>query len=390
MIGFVDLNVILRHYLRPGMSIKDNENKPVEIHGYESCPFACAKTLLIHKMMLSACNEEAILQVWYLSTWSKETDEAFLIACQALMKEDIHKNIFEIISHWSATKAISVKEAHSNWRYSTSIGSHDCHNFKKVNDRVEMARYLLTGQLLDSSMGSRIMFEYGFMGYSKVNNENFIYSQNLFEMECRNPTSFLSNVLENIKQDIRKCRKSFIEGKIKLIIRLQEILPSDDKTLKEIHDLKPDVVYWTNLCDYFCRSDFQKMVRAISSENTFHRIHSMNWMQKVKGAEILDYNTLTRGKIIKAVEDQIVENAEVLSYHWLGIFLTSEHITNIQNPAIALLLKDFAERWVQYYFEGMLTKRIASNMLVTFIETPSLISFGFSTNFESEVSDFDD
>lgn len=50
---------------------------------------------------------------------------------------------------------------------------------------------------------------------------------------------------------------------------------------------------WSNVCDYVSPKDFHKMARACSVDaghrSTIHFLYSMNWIQEVKGAILMDY-----------------------------------------------------------------------------------------------------
>lgn len=73
-------------------------------------------------------------------------------------------------------------------------------------------------------------------------------------------------------------------------VRLGAVEPSAAATVASIRSLKPYSMSWSNVCDYIEPETFHTMARACSApEQTVHFLHSMNWIQDVKGAFYMDH-----------------------------------------------------------------------------------------------------
>lgn len=155
-IGFVDLSILLHCYLIPGDSFE-----PFRFIGYESCAFNVAKTLVI-SAMLKQDNEnivDAILQVWYSSCWSISTLKCFEASLDEAIKHSTDRDVLDILDYWKKSEPPLISTARSEWLSKISSDflcpAINC----TAKARNSLTYYFLTGQLLDASVGSVVMFQ---------------------------------------------------------------------------------------------------------------------------------------------------------------------------------------------------------------------------------------
>ena len=149
-VGFVDLSFLMQ------AELDDTQKGPLLFVGYERSAFAVAKTLVIWKMLecgAASTTPRSVLQVWYSSTWEKATLAEFKTAMhQVLQGPDFAKvgmNVKELIRHWAECSVeISVASTREKWM---ALGAGDMRSyighFLRRCDRIDMARYELTGEI---------------------------------------------------------------------------------------------------------------------------------------------------------------------------------------------------------------------------------------------------
>ncbi|CAG8588780.1 5417_t:CDS:2, partial [Paraglomus occultum] len=156
--------------------VKGSTNIAVGLIGFDASGYAVAKTKVILAMMMNDVPALNILQVWYSSVWTTATFDYFQQAVNSLVQQ--HRDLTdsaekiclphsqdEVIKHikyWSTVgkgdPRLTLEAAHKKWVAQCPPTSH-CYyivdNLCKPRDRVEFARYILTGEfpLLSRSDG---------------------------------------------------------------------------------------------------------------------------------------------------------------------------------------------------------------------------------------------
>ena len=161
ILGFVDLALLQNSILKSYQDMKGEVN----ISCYDSCPFVCAKTYVIVQMLSdSTVTKESVFQVWYSSAWTRKTENYFIRSCQKVLKtfDKLDKKISNIIDSWISSSEISLQTSRRKWLESMTPLTDDCYSFIDKKDRIEVARYLLTRELMEAEVGSRTMFRNNF------------------------------------------------------------------------------------------------------------------------------------------------------------------------------------------------------------------------------------
>ena len=150
--------------------------------------------------------------------------------------------------------------------------------------------------------------------------------------------------------------------------------------LNEIKALKPWVVVWSNLCDYFEKKDFIYMAKYISNSETMHSGHSMNWIQSVFGTEISDYRSEAKKYFIDEMNKMFGGPMKVL--YSMGIFkrMNPDFITNIRNKLGYMFASGFFDKWKNFYFDEAKCDKILTNLPHTFCRSFETTYFQFTFN----------
>ncbi len=124
--------------------------------------------MVLYQMMLDDISTDSILQVWFSTGWSKKTLAHFHNSCfkvQADLELNLQENgiLMELLSHWDK-KTIDMELAHKLLIEQVQGSQLEpLANLHHKNDRVDFARYILTGHIFgehesDYDYGNLTMF----------------------------------------------------------------------------------------------------------------------------------------------------------------------------------------------------------------------------------------
>ena len=362
-VGFVDLGS-----LREGIFPPDITN--FKWVGYEASPYAAAKTLVVAEMLKSNAPVDDIIQVWYSAAWSKSAEVYFrkavakLIEGQSYTAEELYSSpalrspkVMALLRHW-LLHSVSLEKARADW-LEYPILNDEIVNFLKMEDRLALSTFILTGQLLEADVGSITMFS--IPSHEKVQRalrEYFMYcidERALFEERKRN-SDIIAAAVACLRTSISRLRTLINQREVTVVIHHQSLSLENHDLLSSISSLNPLSISWSNVCDYFSPKDFHKMARACSSNETIHFAYSMNWPMFVKGAGVIDFETgdknhkLFLKKMIIGARLAIHEYNKSLSAEEL---MLDPPITNVRNLAEFMLYMQHYEGWVRWFFSNV-------------------------------------
>ncbi|GMH44897.1 hypothetical protein BSKO_12854 [Bryopsis sp. KO-2023] len=287
-VGYVDLGVLLF-----GKFVGDKEAGPVKFVGYEMSTYSTAKTYVLFHMLKNRASIDSVLPVGYSAGWSRETLDEFRQAARRVIEEisDLPASVKELVQHWSVVPEIDLKESQEVW-----LDVHDSPgcipgNVMDRNDRMELVRYMLSGRILECSVGSAVMFGNP-SHYPRIARNEYAFwtidekDLGLYHKSCG---SIMSVVATLLQERIRALREHVIAGRVEIDLKLRMVLAHDDNVIEEIRELSPWTISWSNLCDHMAHDAFRFLAKACSVEGTIHHAHSMNWLQDVKGTWLVDY-----------------------------------------------------------------------------------------------------
>jgi hypothetical protein len=380
-VGFVDLDLLLRAKIVQNNFSVDRPNKFI---GYEGSVYAVAKTNVIKEMMIGKAPIRSIIEVWFSTVWTKETLKYFENAVNIVLqygnapnnkppnptKKEIHPKVKSLISHWKKSIATpkSRHEAHKLWV--KTFNSEDgilsvVANLMEPRDRVQAARYILTGEfpLMDDQqeknlIASITMFDCN-NGISPHSASEFMFQMMPMDVilpkNKRKVTSFLNAIYKFLEDSITKVCTwlSPPAGKteaIEIYLHFQTVNNENSELLSSIHQLDPWSMSWSNVCDYFYARDFHRLLRACSGDETVHIMTSMNWVTEVFGAHIMEYESNNRREIFNEAQNLVSMTGKFMDPS--GYFRYNKIIThpyNIGDMGTTAMVQD---NWQAYFFKG--------------------------------------
>eukprot|EP00092_Neocalanus_flemingeri_P007224 GFUD01007803.1.p1 GENE.GFUD01007803.1~~GFUD01007803.1.p1 ORF type:complete len:624 (+),score=105.13 GFUD01007803.1:137-2008(+) len=286
-IGCVDLQQIL-------LAKFTGEEGCINWHGYDASKICVARAKLILELLISNfCSAQEILQIWFSSSVSSTAQKAIEKCCKVLLLAEEDVDIRIIFKFWGK-KRISTNYARNQVRQNLSSSTVDAiMRLKREKDRIDYARYLLTGEMfleetIGEIVGNSTMFSLPekFEDHKK-REENFFHTIPLDDVEWNHDLfvsveKFLTTKLIILKDLIKKKE---------LLVKMHSRRFDEEQldVLDEVKELNPDRIDWSNLPDYMRIDDFFSMARSCSASQTEHSFHLMNWTTKVFGASLFDY-----------------------------------------------------------------------------------------------------
>jgi hypothetical protein len=302
-IGFVDLSILLWMDLLLVPPSTDSPPQPFHFVGFEMSPFSVAKTSVISAMLhlglkSSSIQEkekitDAILQVWYSSCWNQNTLEYFQLGLSEAKKKKAcaDKDVLDILEHWSGAQAPSLKEARQEWLKKIDESLFDpVVNVSIKSSRQTLTHYFLTGQLLEASMGSIVMFELPEkFKFGRSRNESVFHSLDMTKLARstkQNKGDFVQGALSLLRSQISKVHDLVLRGLVSITMEPPSRVSLDNpQIISKISSLNPFTMSWNNCLDYMTIQDFHRLAKACSApEDTIHFGYSMNWPCDVKGS----------------------------------------------------------------------------------------------------------
>lgn len=135
------------------------------------------------------------------------------------------------------------------------------------------------------------------------------------------------------------------DGSMWLDVRQGLISPENKALLQEIKGLDPYTIDWSNLVDYTHPKVFHVMAQACSSDETIHYAHSMNWLQRVVGAMILDYQSDKRRDMLRMMREGWRDVLEAMG----GEYLAQDSYCHPYNLSVNFLKGAMFDSWLKAF-----------------------------------------
>ncbi|KAF5827763.1 hypothetical protein DUNSADRAFT_18789 [Dunaliella salina] len=352
-VGFVDLSTAAAAAARspgePGLQLR--------WVGYDLSAHAAAKSATLAQMLADGAEIDEILQVWYSSTWSSSTHVAFQKAVSGALASAAPP-VKDLLNHWQGCGKLSLSEARQIWLSSRVRSPYIIGNFVRKADRVALARYLVSGELLQGTSGSLTMFavppQYG----KKEVDENFLQTIPFKEisetiLKSGGHLDIIAAGVEVLRTRIACLAEKVKSKQISLEVHYGAVDPANPDLLAHIASLKPTSLSWSNVCDYYHPADFHAMARTCSPDGT-HTAHMMNYAKCVKGGFYIDYlvsTPMTASQFLRDVYDQGLKQIDQ-EYQLAGYkeLLLSAPVENARNVVDGMLFKQHHKEWMEAFF----------------------------------------
>ena len=333
-----------------------SQTEPLTFVGYDKSDVVIARATVIYEMLLNKISLESILQVWFSTGWSEETQKEFQKVCGKLIKSmehATHTRVKTLLNHWAISQ-VGFKTVLPLWKQ--FVGEYQLeplNNLRYERDRLAYARYMLTGQIFgkndkDYVFGNVTIFSLPekFDNYRRQDQnffaalsfEDFTYEGSLMESVTAKMTKGLATLMEHITNKRVTCK-----------FLLRNIDFDDRETLEEIQKLNAKVIDWSNISDYMPISDFFDMTKICSGSNTRHSMHFMNWTDYVFGTSLLDYpdksgvyKTLKKEMMLKY--DKVKKTRPFLRQ--------DQYLLYYMNAADEMLCAKYRQNFIDYITKG--------------------------------------
>ena len=296
-VGFVDLGMLLTCELNAAPSGR-HAKEPLRFVGIEMSAYAVAKSLVVWQMILEAARGgettgRAVMQVWYSACWEPATERAFRAAARAVRSRssvlyESNAEVSRLIEHWAASRGVSVGEARAQWAARTTDRGGSIADMARRRDRLEMARYEITGDVFVSGArelcGSICWWDCPDGTPPSMFDETFLSAVDprlTFGMPGSAPQGVIraaeTFLLSRLDRLIAWARAGAVTVEAR-VGDIRELVPY-------VASLQPWTMSWSNVLDYVSTAEFHRIARACSIHgDTIHFAYSMNWSQKVRRA----------------------------------------------------------------------------------------------------------
>ena len=381
-IGFVDFGIAFDSI----DSIKF-EGNPVRVFGYEKEPLCVAKSMIMMEMMKeNDVTPRSVVEVWLSSLWSKTTFQAFKKATRTILRKDEHRNEIEnkvkpIIQYWSQKQQMNAKAA---LQFQMSAMIKNCVSDFAMNscsleleeDRVRYLRYNLTKALYEdksTTVGSVVMNHVNEqIGVTQSYEDCFEAAPARIHMSME-PSFVNSSVVDRTVSYFEKQMEKFIRhvrnGTLVFTPKLGIIAGNNHAIIEEIRAKKASTISWSNVIDYIEPTEFHKLSKRMSCENTAHYLHSCNWSSRVYGTDIMDLNEQCRLQFYSSGLCTIEQGLAFLHG------FTKQGCYHFRDSCSTVLGRRYCNQFFRYFFAGQDVKCACLNG-----QTPLKHAFPFARN----------
>eukprot|EP01034_Spumella_vulgaris_P035759 gene35759-44095_t len=352
-IGFVDFGTLFH-----GILDGNESNDPLRWVGYEASAYCVAKTRVVAEMMRIGAEVKSVLQVSYSTGWSRKTKTQFREALTSLMMATKESEIAAYYRHW-LMHDVSLSAAISKWIDTQTASPVAIANFKRKIDRLDLAHYYITGQLLDCEEGSVVMFANPHAREHLAYNSSFLHSvPDKDKLLGDKNKSIVQAAVDMLTEKIAHISRHVRAGDIEMSVRLGSVDLSAPHRLREISALKPSSISWSNVCDYFQPRDFHAVARRCSAPTkTVHHAYSMNWPYRVYGVQLYEYQVQCGihdpSKIALKNVISLAKGYVTLQYNNMNLtnHMHSPPIDHIQNVTCHALGNAWHQKYVEAFFD---------------------------------------
>ena len=320
-VGFVDLGILFAATLRG-----EQRDPPLRFLGIEMSSYAVAKTHVIWQMLKQTPNGiddrdnhlRYTMQAWFSTTLDKGAIAALKSALDALCapsklhgqdkQKTYHPDVRHLLVYWHGAVTTTVAEARSQYAMFTSNAQSYIADLKRKQDRMDMAKYEITGDFgLKNDIpyaGNTLMFDCP-DGTSPIAKDETVFSAFDWK-EIAKLLSAKTSLIDAAEEYALKNLSKLADWALQERVVVELVCAKFEDAVEDIAASKPWSMSWSNVIDYVDHADFHRMARACSVfGDTVHFAYSMNWPLDVFGVNIIDY----QGKDKTKLRTQIIETA---------------------------------------------------------------------------------
>ncbi|CAM6053571.1 unnamed protein product [Sphagnum tenellum] len=281
-------------------------------------------------------------------------------ACSKLESIDMDQELKQLMIDW-ARQDISVKSAKKKWAdlvQKSELGP----LFFLLNeqDRTQYARYLFTGTIFcqdqDAVRGNPLIVT----GLSQANSrrDNFLVLADGYCLQ-EYKSSLMETIGEFYAEKAKILKDLILRQNVTCFFlhhRLTMNIQDDIVVALSIKALKPAVIEWSNVPDYFNPKLFTVFADVCSQPETLHTLHSMNWVKLTYGASLTDYAFLKDydvGKMVETAKNfmEIDRRAEFKRHPYMAKIYSFEGISRLPLDLVeGVVARFFQMRFLEHFY----------------------------------------
>jgi len=368
-VGFVDLGMLFAADLQPGPTGKSGH--PMRFIGVEMSAYVVAKAHVIWELLQMTPPQASsewkphlcqVLQVWFSSTWEKETFEAVQKALIILCSKDstsYYPDVRELLEYWLGAPKLPLRKARSQIKQATTDSLSEIGQLLQKRDRTALARYELTrdfalqGQPL---CGNTPMLDCP-DGTPPLENDETVFAafswMEIMKIRLEHERSGMDILMAAERYalaGVEKLAKWAANGSVTVELKCAAI----QDVIHEVAEVRPWTMSWSNILDYLDYREFHRIARACSIHgDTIHYAYSMNWSTEVMGVSIVDYP----GKERAEIRAELLDSANDAVERFYMCFGWDRHLrcpppTNPLNTSSQFCLEQLHFRaWARCFFD---------------------------------------
>ena len=369
-VGFNDLGILIDSTI---VKPKNEDSGSLLFRGFEANPFSVAKSLVLWEMMKNPEIKPCwVVQVWFSSVWSKKATNSFLATARHVAhyiesEPGYPFKVTSLVQHWAQSKGVGLKKI-VHRRVNICKESSDALFFATPEDRIEAIQYHFTGMFglagEEPCSSSITMFdcpEKGTGSYANESNTSVFHTLTLRDVlssDLFNGNYFQS--AEKVKERRVSRLMEYIQaGKIEMKLSVDCLSAASDAQVKEIQDLKPTSMSWSNILDYMPQKEFHTLARSCSNTAT-HVGCSMNWPGVTFGASLIDYPDTSLNVILKAERATAAAMRKLCGQRRIFLLPIQHNPLNITQSFLA---EECHKYWIQNFFSDDDIKVLGSGLL---------------------------
>eukprot|EP00842_Homolaphlyctis_polyrhiza_P001909 jgi/Hompol1/2719/HPOL_006155-RA len=355
-VEFCDLGEMLSRDLQP------NESAPAPLNwlGIDSSPYVVAKNLVLVEMIQQRVLADALVQVWFSSTWSTRTRSSFVAALEAVIaRNDQPAEVEAILRWWNVNGNVTLEQAYQSWLPSmTPELWATVADLKEEVDRLAFCTYLLTGEVLKSQVGSTVMFSNPPEVGQRARDECFLRTVDpaaLWNCRRNGAPDLITAAVAILYHRLTKLCDEVANNRIKLKVQYGNLFGDSaaaEAVVRTICALHPSDISWGNICDYLNPLEFHSLAnRCSSAQSTMHFLYPRLWARDVIGTYARDYIGVKREARMSMLRSSHAKIIDIYNRRQINDFLISPPIRDVHVIIDYFLHTAYHKQWAEAFMD---------------------------------------
>lgn len=297
-----------------------------------------------------------IVQAWYSTTFSSGTHEIVHDALMQINLSDLHHDVAKIIGHWqSCDQIIPLEIARNSWTARLNHESSRISQFRRCQDRKAMAKYEISGDccLQGEPVSSNLLMFETPRGTMPLSTTESVFSvMNAIRLvQLMEEKSF--DIMTALESELLTVTNELIAHVTEKSLDVSFVCSRVEECIELVSKLEPKTMSWSNIMDYMPLKEFHELARRCSVfHKTTHNAYTMNWISRVYGTSILDFEGQhNRERRAFYLKQAYVQQQQMWQIFKFDRYLNFPPRENPMNVIGTLLECGLNETWIEYFKE---------------------------------------